>query len=168
MCRQGGEKLCVAIPGAFNQVISATIWWGSGRRSDTTLISFFARSQGRCWQAWWLCYDGCPGLFCRKSAGTFVAGKTGFFSAGTRVGRVPDWLLVIRTLGTPNLGRVILRGFLWDSFPCSMAPLAGVATWLGSRGAVGEFDRMVARALSFGGMVLCRPWNGPSGAKETR
>ena len=30
------------------------------------------------------------------------------------------------------------------------------------------FDRMVARAFYFGGMVLRCPQNGPSGAKETR
>ena len=61
------------------------------------------------------------------SAGTFVAGKTGFFFAGTRIDHVPAWLLVIRTLGAPELGRVILLGFLLAPFSSSMAPLTGAA-----------------------------------------
>ena len=97
-------------------------------------------------------------------AGPFVAGETGFFSTGTQVGRVPAWLLVIQTLGNPDLGWVILRGFLRALFPCSMASLSGAAVWLDARGAVGTFDGMVARALSFGGMALRCPWNSPSGA----
>ena len=93
-------------------------------------------------------------------------GEPGFFSAGTWVGRVPAWILVIRTLGTPDLRWVLLRGFLRASFPYSMSPLDGAAAFLDSGGAVGAFDGMVARALSFGGMALHRPWNGLSGAKE--
>ena len=88
------------------------------------------------------------------SAGTFVAGETGFFSTETWVGRVPAWLLIIRMLGAPDLGRVLLLGFLRASFPCSMDSLSGAAAWLGAGGAVGASDRMVARALSFGGMAL--------------
>ena len=42
------------------------------------------------------------------SAGTFVAGETGFFSAGAGFGCVPAWLLVIRTLGRRN----------WDGCYC--------------------------------------------------
>ena len=102
------------------------------------------------------------------SAGPFVAGETGFLSAGTWANRVPDWLLVIYTLGALDLGRVLLRGFLLDSFPCSMSPLAGAAAWLGARGEVRASDRMVAGALSFGGMALRRPRNDQPGAKETR
>ena len=98
----------------------------------------------------------------------FVAGEIGFFSARTRVGCVPAWLLMIRMLGTPDLGRILLRGFLQASLPCSMAPLAGTATWLGAGGAVGVFDRVVTRALYFGGIALLCPQNGPLGAKETR
>ena len=100
------------------------------------------------------------------SAGPFVAGETGFFYAGTQVGRVLACLLVIRTLGTPDLGRVLLQGFLWDLLPCSMNPLAGVAAWLGAGGVVGAFDGMVARALYFGGMVLRRTQNSPSGQRR--
>ena len=102
------------------------------------------------------------------SDGPFVAGETGFFSAGTRVCRVLAWLLVIWTLETPDLGRVLMWGFLRASFPCSMLHLAGAVAWLGARGAEGAFDGMVSRALSFRAMALCRPQNGPSRAKETR
>ena len=58
------------------------------------------------------------------SAGPFMAGETGYFSAGTRVGCVPAWLLVIRALGTPDLVWVLLRGFLQALLPCSISPLA--------------------------------------------
>ena len=74
-----------------------------------------------------------------------MAGKTGFFSARTRVDRVPAWLLVIQTPGAPDLGRVLLQGLLLASFPCSIAPLAGAAAWLSAGGAVGASDGMVAR-----------------------
>ena len=90
-------------------------------------------------------------------AGTFLTGETGFFSAGTWVFCLPAWLLVIRTPGTPDLGRLLLWGFLWASFPCSMAPLVGTAAWLRTRGSMGAFDGMVARLLSFDGMELRRP-----------
>ena len=99
-------------------------------------------------------------------AGHFVAGEMGFFSAGACVGHVPDWLLVMRTLGVPYLVRVPLRGFLWASLPCSMAPLVGAAAWLGAGGEVGASDGMVTKAFYFGGRVLCHPWNDPSGMKD--
>ena len=98
--------------------------------------------------------------------GHFVAGVTGFFSAGTRVGRVPSWLLVMRMLGEPDLVWVTLRGFLQASISCSTPPRSGAATWLGSGGEVGASDRMVTRALSFVGRVIRRPRNDPSGMKE--
>ena len=60
-------------------------------------------------------------------AGPVVAGETGFFSSGTCVGCVPAWLLVRRTLGAPDLVRVLLWGFLRALLPCSMSPLAGAA-----------------------------------------
>ena len=100
------------------------------------------------------------------SAGHFVAGVTGFFSAGTRVGCVPAWLLVMQMLGAPDLVRVPLRGFLRASIPCSMAPLAGASAWLGARGEVGASDGMVAKVLSFLGRVLRCPQNDPLGTKE--
>ena len=99
------------------------------------------------------------------SAGPFVAGVTGFFSAGTRVGRVPALLLVMRTLGSPELVRVPLQGFLRDSIPCSTAPLSGAVAWLGAGGEVGASDGVVAKALSFVGRVIHRPRNDPSGTK---
>ena len=102
------------------------------------------------------------------SSGPFVADKTGFLSAGTWVDRVPDWLLVICTLGDLDLGRVLLRGFLLASFPFSMSPLAGAAAWLGAGGEVRASDGMVAGALSFCGMALRRPWNDQPVARETR
>ena len=98
-------------------------------------------------------------------AGPFVAGDTGFFSTGTRVGRALAWILVMRTLGAPDLVRLLFRGFLQASIPCSMAPLAGAAACLGAGGAVGE-SGMVSEAFSFGGRVLRRPWNDPSGMKD--
>ena len=101
------------------------------------------------------------------SAGTFVAGETGFLSARTRVSRGPAWILVMRALGAPDLVQVLLWGFLRASFPCSMAPLAGAAAWLGSGGAVGESEGKVAKAFSFRGRVLRRPRNYPSGTKDT-
>ena len=61
------------------------------------------------------------------SFGPFVVGVAGFFPSGTRVGRVPAWLLVTRTLGAPDLVRMPLRGFLRASIPCSTSPLAGAA-----------------------------------------
>ena len=85
------------------------------------------------------------------SAGPFLAGKTGFFSAGAWVGCVPAWLLVIRALGAPDLGWVLPRGLLRALLPCSMAPLAGASAWLGAGGAAQAYDGMVARAFSFGG-----------------
>ena len=99
-------------------------------------------------------------------AGSFVAGETGFFSAGAWVGRVSAWILVIQTLGAPNLVLVLLRGFLRASVPCSMDPLAGAAAWLGARGASGASGGMFARPLPFGGMALRCPRNDLSGAKE--
>ena len=77
----------------------------------------------------------------------FVAGETSFFPAGTQVNCVPAWLLVIHTLGAPDLGRVLLQGFLLDSFPFSMAPLFGAVAWLGAGGDVGESDGIVDRAF---------------------
>ena len=85
-----------------------------------------------------------------------------FFVTGTRVGRVPAWLLAMRTLGAPNMVWVPLRGFLRDSIPCSTSPLAGTAAWLGDRGEVGVSDVMVAKVLSFVGRVIHRPWNAVS------
>ena len=82
-----------------------------------------------------------------------------FFSAGNRVGCVPAWLLVMRTLGAPDLVRAPLWGFLRASIPCSMYPLAGAAAWLGSKEEVGASDGMVATALSFVGRVLRHPQN---------
>ena len=99
-------------------------------------------------------------------AGSFVAGDTGFFSAGAWVGRVSAWILVIQTLGAPNLVLVLLRGFLRASVPCSMAPLAGTAAWLGAGGASGASGGIFARPFSFGGMALRCPRNDLSGAKE--
>ena len=99
--------------------------------------------------------------------GPFVAGDTGFFSSGTRVGRVPAWLLVMRTLEAPDLVRVPLQSFLRASLTCLMAPLAGAAAWLGAGGAVGGSDGIVAEALSFEERLLCRPWNDPSGTKKS-
>ena len=93
------------------------------------------------------------------SAGPFVVGVAGFFPAGTHVGRVPDWLLVTRTLGAQDLVRIPLWGFLRASIPCSMYPLAGAAAWLGSKEEVGASDGMVATALSFVGRVLRHPHN---------
>ena len=52
MCRQGGKNLCAERQGNYNQVAFATIWRGSGRCSDTTLLSFFVMSQGRCLRAY--------------------------------------------------------------------------------------------------------------------
>ena len=95
------------------------------------------------------------------SAGLFVAGVTGFFSAGTRVVRVPAWLLVMRTLGAPDLVQVPLRGFLRDSIPSPTAPLAGAAAWLSARGEVGASDRVVTRRRTLGGRVLRCPQNDP-------
>ena len=100
------------------------------------------------------------------SAGTFVAGETGFFSVGARVGRVPAWLLVMQTLGAPDLVWLPLRGFLRASLPFSMAPLSGAAAWLGAGGDVGVSDGMFAKALSFRGRDLRRPRNDMSGTKE--
>ena len=100
------------------------------------------------------------------SAGTFVAGETGFFSAGTRVGCVLAWLLVRRMIGAPDQVGVPLRGFLRASLPCSMVPLTGAAAWLSAGGEVGISDGMVAKALSFGGRVIRRPRDDPSGTKE--
>ena len=100
------------------------------------------------------------------SDGTFVAGVTGFFSAGTCVGHVPSWLLVMWTLGAPDRVWVPLQSFLQASIPCSTAPLAGAAAWLSAGGEVGVSDGMVAKALSFVGRVLRRPRNDPSGKKE--
>ena len=102
------------------------------------------------------------------SSGPFLAGETGFFSAGTRVGLVPSWLLVIRSLGVPDLGQVLLRGFLLASSPCSTSPLAGASAWIGARREVGASDGMVTRAFSFSDMAIRRPWNDSLGAKETR
>ena len=99
-------------------------------------------------------------------AGTFVAGVTGFFSARTRVSRVPAWHLMMRMLGVPDLVRVPLWGFLRALIPCSTAPLAGADAWLGAGGEVGAPDRMVAKVLSFVGRVLRLPWNDLSGTKE--
>ena len=100
------------------------------------------------------------------SARTFVAGVTGFLSDGIRVGCIPACLLVMQTLGAPDLVRVPLRGFLLDSIPCSTAPLSGTAAWLGAGGKVGASDGMVTKALSFGGRVLYHPRNDPSGTKK--
>ena len=83
------------------------------------------------------------------SAVPFVAGVTGFFSAGTRFGRVPAWFLVMRTLGAPDLVRLPLRGFLRALIPCSTAPLAGAAVWIGAKVEGGASDRLVNKELSF-------------------
>ena len=91
------------------------------------------------------------------SAGPFMAGETGYFSAGTRFGCVPAWLLVIRALGAPDLGWVLPRGLLRALLPCSMAPLAGASAWLGAGGAAQAYDGMVARAFSFGGWRSVAP-----------
>ena len=97
------------------------------------------------------------------SAGLFVAGVTGFFSAGTCVGHVPSWLLVMWTLGAPDRVWVPLQSFLQASIPCSTAPLAGAAAWLSAGGEVGVSD----------GMVRCPSWEEfsvipgmPEGTKE--
>ena len=96
------------------------------------------------------------------SDGPFVAGVTGFFSTWTHVGRVLAWILVMQMLGAQDMVRVLLRGFLLASIPCSTSPLAGTAAWLGDRGEVGVSDGMVAKVLSFVGRVLHRPWNAVS------
>ena len=72
----------------------------------------------------------------------------------------------MQTLGAPDLVRVLLRGFLWASLPCSMTPLSSRAAWLGAGGAVEASNGMVDKELSFGGRVLRRPRNDPSGTKE--
>ena len=96
----------------------------------------------------------------------FVAGETDFFFAGAHAGRVPAWLLLMRTLGAPGLVRVPLRGFLRACLPFSMDPIAGAAAWLGAGGEVGKSDGMVAKAMSFRGRVLRRTRNDTSGTKE--
>ena len=55
-----------AVKGAENRVRVnfATIWRGSGRLSDTTLLAFFMISQSRCLHDWRLYCTGCPGSFC--------------------------------------------------------------------------------------------------------
>ena len=94
------------------------------------------------------------------SVGPSVAGVTGFFfSAGTCVGCIPAWLLVMRTLGARDLVRVPLWGLLRASIPCSRSPLSGAAAWLGAGGEVGACDGMFAKVLSFVGRVLRRPQN---------
>ena len=97
------------------------------------------------------------------STGTFVVRVAGFFPDGTCVGRVPAWILVMRTLGAPDLVGMPLWGFLRASIPCSTFPLAGVAAWIGAGGEVG----------ASGGMVRCPSWEGfsvvprmPLGTKE--
>ena len=65
-CRQGGRKTCAERQGASHLVTFATIWHGSGRRSDTTLLFFFVRSQSQSLLAWRLCCTGYPGSFCRQ------------------------------------------------------------------------------------------------------
>ena len=103
--------------------------------------------------------DEAPSLRGRIGGESEVSVGPCFFSTGTRVGRVPAWLLVTRTLGAPDLVRMPLRGFLQASIPCSTYPLAGAAAWLGAGGEVGASDGMVATALSFVGRVFCCPWN---------
>ena len=180
MCHRGGGKLYVARQGAFNQVIFARIWWGSGQRSETTLLFLFVRSQGRFWRVLWLCCDGCPGPFCGQSLlrsglgegrdvyRDFCGGRDGLLQFWDRGWLRPGLAPGDTDAGTPELGWVLLWVFLWDSFLCSMAPLASADVWLGTGGTVEAFGGMVARALFFGGMALRRPQNGPSEAKETR
>ena len=63
-CRQGGGKNCASRRGASHLVTFATIWRGNRRRSDTTLLYFFVRSQSCCLRTWRLCCAWCPGSFC--------------------------------------------------------------------------------------------------------
>ena len=90
----------------------------------------------------------------------------GFSSSGTRVGHVSAWLLLMRTLGAPDLVREPFWGFLRALIPCSTTPLAGAAVWIDYWGEVGVSDGMVAKALSFRGRVICRPWNDLLETKE--
>ena len=86
--------------------------------------------------------------------------RAGFFSAGVRVACVPTCLLV-RTLGEVDRERVVY-------FPFLLNPLAGAAAWLGAGGEVGASDGMIAVAMYRVEVALCRPRNGPSGARETQ
>ena len=158
-------------------VTFATIWCGSGRRSNTTLLPFFVRNQSRYQRAWRLCCSEI-GSFCgqhlvmsdwwgvRGFGRAFCCGRDGLLLRWDPCWSRPAWLLVMQTLGAPDLVRVLLWGFLQASIPCSTAPLAGAATWFGAGGEVGASDRMVAKNLSFRGRVLRCPHNDPSGTKD--
>ena len=98
------------------------------------------------------------------SARPFLAGVTGFlFCSETRVGRVPAWIVMMWTLGEPDLVRVPLRGRLRALIPCSTSPLSGAAAWVGAGVEVEESDGMVEKVLSFVGRVLRRPRNAVGG-----
>ena len=96
----------------------------------------------------------------------FFAGDTGVFSAGNRVGCVPTWILVMRTLGRRTWYRCYFGGSCRLRFPaqCPLFPARPHGSAPG--GAVGASDGMVAKVLSFGGRVLRRPRNDPFGTKE--
>ena len=92
MCRRGGEKPCAARRGASHLVTFATIWRVSGRRSDTTLLSFLLRIQGQCLHAWRLCCARCPGSFCGKPLVRLDLGRVVGFGRAFCCGR--DGLLI--------------------------------------------------------------------------
>ena len=71
--------------------------------------------------------DEAPSLRGRIGGESEVSVGPCFFPADTHVGRVPAWILIMRTLGAPDLVRMPLRGFLRPSIPCSPSPLAGAA-----------------------------------------
>ena len=96
------------------------------------------------------------GDFCRA----FCCWRAGFFPSGVRVDRVLAWLLV-RMLGAVDRERV-------GSFPFLLTPLSGAAAWLGAGGEVGASDGMIAVAMYRVEVALCRPRNGPLGARETQ